>query len=336
MVSTFAVAHLPSPRPFKTSKAREKQIEAGANQKQYLPQRLHLLHQRDIEARDPPTGPEMSPTPPAIPSNKPSTLATQRAMEDGYRKYTGSPPFPPPDRPLPAPPSQLPDAVYQLFPKPPTNHLRRKVLKFGHLRLSRVPLPNPAKKCPGITDFEVDRHHSTVHRSTLDLPSAQARPSLNPVAYLTSLVLQRQDLDAQLATLEGLLSQQNSHTSKTLTEKSTSRGPFNGRLAGILSPSVVSLNGSNYSTRPSYSKQLAGFFGDKPFELQGSSQPAPSKPQHQERTSPLSTKDSQSPKKRLAEVEEDYQDTKLKLAEVELEIELAYMNADLRGAKTYT
>ncbi len=136
-------------------------------------------------------------------------------------------------------------------------------------------------------------------------------------------------LNTELVTLEGLISRPDCHTSKTHTERSTSRGPFNGRLAGILCPSVVSLDGSNYSTRPSYSKPLAGFFGDKPFEFLGDSEPAPLNPQHSERTSRLSTTDSHSYEKRLDKVREDYEDTRLKLAEVELEIELAYMNADL-------
>ena len=280
--------------------------------------------------------PAMSPAPPSIPRNKPSPIAARSAAK--YIKATYGPASPPPNRPIPKVPAELPINVHKLFPNPPSNVPLRKLSQAATFKVLQPSSPTLPAASPQI----ISGPQQSPNLSTFDEGSAGPKNPENlliasPVARLTSLLLRRQDLDAQLCTLEGILKTHNCPSPSLPAGTPISRGPLTGRLAGILPSSTTSLGSSNYSTRPSYSKPLAEFFGDKPFEVERRTRPAPlnpqtlqSRPQGGDQTPPQKSPHYM---KTVEVIRESYQDTALRLAEVELEIELAYFQADRKSTR---
>lgn len=176
-------------------------------------------------------------------------------------------------------------------------------------------------------------HYSAFGDGVSDPENAKQHLAVSSVGRLTSLLLQRQDLEAQLWTLEGTMKEHSHICINTPPRRDTSRQPFTERLAGILPSSMSLPRDFNYSAHPSYSMPLVGFVDDASFGIQHARKPAPLNPRS------LQTGDHcalQFPHaKGTGEVIRDcYQNTMLDLAAVEMEIELIYLSADRQSAKS--
>ncbi|KAL8823592.1 MAG: hypothetical protein Q9191_005715 [Dirinaria sp. TL-2023a] len=150
------------------------------------------------------------------------------------------------------------------------------------------------------------------------------------ISRLTSLLLERQDLDAQLCTLEGIMETYNCSQASLPARRSSAGEPFNERL-GSLMPSFTDLSAV---VKPSTnSKSLTGSTGDVLFKSDARVRPEPLNPK---RTRPKAVEQTppESPnfKKTVEALKDNYSSATLRLAEIELEIELVYLRVDMKCA----
>lgn len=143
------------------------------------------------------------------------------------------------------------------------------------------------------------------------------------VAGLTSLILQQQELESRLCTLEGMLKAHSAPSPTLPTGTPLSPGPFTGRLASVL---TADLSGNLFNSLPPTS-----LFNDGPSRTTDRTKPGPLRIKVSHKQPELPIKQSTRFKKTVDTIMEGYQSTALKLAEVELKMELAYSVADRRS-----
>ena len=187
-------------------------------------------------------------------------------------------------------------------------------------RISSIPSSNPPNR-------PLPEVPQTSRRGTKGLAD-KTRTTLT--SYLTSLSLQRQDLEAQLGTLEGILETYDCPGVSPPSRRSLARGPFNERLAGLLSSSTDSAN----EVKPSaHLEPFAESTGGMSFESENMFKTHPLKPQTPSNAVEHLPPESPGFKKTVEILKDSYQSAALKLAEVELEIELVYLRGDMESAR---
>ncbi len=242
-------------------------------------------------------------------------------------------PFSPPNCPLPKESTQQPGDVHKLFPRP-----RREVPQHTPSAIALQAL----EACPPVTpeaSLQISvsvlgpLQYSAFGDGVSNPANGKQHVIISSVGRLTSLLLQRQDLEAQLCNLEVMIREHSPPGISTPVGRDTSRQPFTERLAGILPPSMSSLRDSNYSTHPSYSMPLVEFVDDAPFEVRPTRRPAPLNPQSSQMGDYCAL---QFPhvKGTCGVIRDCYQDTVLNLAAVDLEIELTYLSEDRQTVRS--
>ena len=149
-----------------------------------------------------------------------------------------------------------------------------------------------------------------------------------PVARLTSLLLEQQDLDGQLRVMEEISKGQGAPSPSLILRKPLSSESFTQRLTGILSPPTCPPGQSNPSLHPSFCNPPADFLEKPPCEMERRMRPAPLNPRVPQSEHVYSSQKLPHHKEVVDVIKESFQETALRLAEVELKIELVYLNAD--------
>lgn len=229
-------------------------------------------------------------------------------------------------RSLPKESTQEPSEVRKPFPR-----VRREALQ--HTPSAAAPQISPTITPGVLSQTSVSTlgpsHYSAFDASVSDPENAKQRLAISSVGHLTSLLLQRQDLEAQLWTLDGMIREYSPIGISTPARRDTSRQPFTERLAGILPSSMSSLGSLRDftpSTHPSYSMPLVGFVDDAPFGVKHARKPAPLNPRSLQKEDDCAVHFPHT--KGTGEVIRGcYQDTMLNLAAVDIEIELIYLSA---------
>jgi len=242
-------------------------------------------------------------------------------------------PFPQPNRPLPEESTQQPRDVRKLSPRPRREAPQHTPSAVAPQALQVSPPITPEASLQKSASALGPSHFSAVGDGVSTSADVKQQVIINSVGRLTSLLLQRQDLEAQLCMLEAMSREHSPPGVSPRARRDTSRQPFTERLAGILPSSMISLRDSNYSTHPRYSMPLAEFFDDAPCGVK-----------HVRRPAPLNLRSLQSRDYRALQVprfkgtcefiKDSYQDTMLKLAAVDLEIELTYLSEDRQTVRS--
>jgi len=237
------------------------------------------------------------------------------------------------DRPLPKDPTQQPKNVRKINPSARREVSQHPPSAIALQAFQVSPPATPEASLQTSISASGPSHYLAFGDGVSNPANGKEHLVINSVGPLTSLLLQRQDLEAQLCTLESIMREHSPLCISPLHERATSCEPFSERLAGILPSSMYSLRDNNYSTLPSYSMPLAESIDDVPLGVN-----------HAKRPAPLNTRSSQmggycalqSPhtKKTCKVIKDCHQDTMLKLAAVDLEIELTYLSADRRFARS--
>lgn len=250
-----------------------------------------------------------------------------------YCKDTCGSLSPHPNRPLSREGTQQPRDVRKLFPR----HRREapqhtpSVVAPQALQLSPPALPNASLQ--KTISASGPLHNSTFDDDVSDPANVEKHVKSNLVGHLTSLLFQRQGLEAQLCNLESMIREHSPPGISIPARKDTSRQPLTERLAGILPSSMNSLRITNHSTYPSYSMPLAEFIDDAPFGVKHVSRPAPLNPRSSQ-SGDHCTPQCPHLKGTCKVIRDWYQETLLKLAAVGLEVELVYLSADRQSARS--
>lgn len=242
-------------------------------------------------------------------------------------------PFPQPNRPLPEESTQQPRDVRKLSPGPRREAPQHTPSAVAPQALQVSPPITPEASLQKGTSALGPSHFSAIGDGVSTSADVKQHVIINSVGRLTSLLLQRQDLEAQLCMLQGMIREHSPPGISTPARRDTLRQPFTERLVGILPSSMSSLGDPDYSTHPSYSMPLVDVVADAPFGVKHVRRPAPLNPRS------LQSRDYRALQvpdfKGTCEVIRDcYQDTMLKLAAVDLEIELTYLSEDRQTVRS--
>ena len=242
------------------------------------------------------------------------------------------PPFPHPKRPLPNPSTQQPRDVRKLSFGPRGEALQHTPSAIAPQILQVSPQITPEASLQKSVSVLGALHSSGSGDDVSNFANVQQHVPINSVGHLTSLLLQRQDLQAQLCTLEGIKREQSPLDISPLARRDTSRQPFTDRLAGILPSLLNSPRNSRHSNQPSYYMPLLKNVDNAPFGVKHARRPAPLNSRSPEIGDYCAL---QFPHMRGTRefIKDCYQDTMLKLAAVELEIVLIYLSADQQSAR---
>ena len=271
----------------------------------------------------------MSPTPPQSPSGEPAVPGRHEAVNCNAarsrpsplalrRYYDGAP--------------QLSDDAEKLSPRSSSNfplYQQAKPFEIAAIKASGLAQPRapgaPRRKLPSLSK---DSTPYILEKGTASSAASEDGIADVPVARLTSLLLEQQDLDGQLRVLEGILKEQGAPSPSLILHKPLSREPFTQRLAGIVSPPICPLGKSNPSLHPSLCNPPADFLEEQPFEVERRMRPAPLNPRLSQSEHVYLSQELPRRRKVVDIIKESFQETALRLAEVELKIELVYLNAD--------
>ena len=168
-------------------------------------------------------------------------------------------------------------------------------------------------------------------RSISDTRSPVDKSNKIVVSRLTSLLLERQNLEAQLCTLENIMETYDcSRASVPPRRPSAREEPFNERLAGLMS----SFTPLSTNVKPSlYPKLLARSVSDLSFQPNSKTRPQPLNPQIPPHSVEQPRPESPNFKKTVDVLKNSYSNAILRLAEIELEIELVYLRGDIDCAR---
>ena len=164
-------------------------------------------------------------------------------------------------------------------------------------------------------------------RNLLGQWSGPARNITNSTARLTSLLLQQQEVESQLCTLENILKAHDAPVPILPIGVPLLVEPFSGRLAGVLASTSYESNSENVEL-------LSTSINCKLLETNDRLRPAPLNIQASKKNAESPTTGAPHSKKTVDSIIESYEATALKLAAVELEIETVYMSTDNRWTWT--
>ena len=271
----------------------------------------------------------MLPTPPQSPSGEPGVRGRQEAMKCNAARSRPSPPAL--RRPYEEAP-QLSNDPEKLSPRSSSNSSLDQQAKPSEIAVTEasglVQHRAPGAPCRKLPSLSKDSTPYVLEKSRASSAASEDGIAEVSVARLTSLLLEKQDLDGQLHVLEGILKGQSAPSPSLILRKPMSSEPFTQRLAGILSSPKCPPGKSNPSSHPSLCNPPADFPEEQTLEIEHRMRPAPLNPRVSQSEHVYSSQELPRCKKVVDIIKESFQETALGLAEVELKIELVYLNAD--------